>query len=70
MTQGATAILATWCAEAPRDWSEASRRGARRAILDTLAVMLAGQNEPGVRAVRRAASGWAAGGCFVAGSHE
>ncbi|WP_270937228.1 MmgE/PrpD family protein, partial [Falsiroseomonas oryzae] len=39
-------------------------------ILDTLAVMLAGQNEPGVRAVRRAASGWAAGGCFVAGSHE
>ncbi|WP_372619469.1 MmgE/PrpD family protein [Falsiroseomonas sp.] len=68
MTQGPTAILATWCAEAPRDWSAACRDGARRAVLDTLAVMLAGQSEPAVAAVRRGSAGWGSGGCFVVGA--
>jgi 2-methylcitrate dehydratase PrpD len=70
MTEGPTAILATWCAEAPRDWSKASRDGARRAILDTLAVMLAGQDEPGVQATRRAAASWGSGPCYAAGGSD
>jgi 2-methylcitrate dehydratase PrpD len=65
-----TALLAAWCAETPRDWSEACRAGARRAILDTLAVMLAGQAEPGVRAVRYAAAAWGTGPCFAVGADD
>lgn len=68
MTEAPTAILARWCAEAPRDWSATSRDGARRAILDTLAVMLAGQNEASTLAVRRGVAGWGSGGCFVVGA--
>jgi len=67
MTENPTAILARWCAEAPRVWSATSRDGARRAILDTLAVMLAGQKEASVLAVRRGVAGWGSGGCFVVG---
>jgi 2-methylcitrate dehydratase PrpD len=65
-----TAVLAAWCAETPRDWSEACRVGARRTILDTIAVMLAGQAEPGVRAVRRAAASWGTGPCFAVGAGD
>lgn len=68
MTEGPTAILAAWCAEAPRDWSAAARNGARRAILDTFAVILAGQNEASTQAVRRGVAGWGSGGCYVAGA--
>ena len=67
VTQGATSCLASWCADASRAWSDTCRIGARRAIQDTLAVMLAGQGEAGVASVRRAATQWGAGGCFTVG---
>ena len=42
--QEATERLAAWCANAPRDWSAKCLDGARRAFVDTIAVMVAGQD--------------------------
>ncbi|MCC7275690.1 MAG: MmgE/PrpD family protein [Alphaproteobacteria bacterium] len=57
----ATEILARWCAEAPRDWPADCIEGARRAFVDTVAVMLAGCAEPGVKATAAAVEGWGTG---------
>ncbi|MDB5414554.1 MAG: 2-methylcitrate dehydratase [Rubritepida sp.] len=62
-----TARLAAWCANTPREWSAPSLEGARRAFVDTVAVMLAGQNEPCAVATRRAVSAWGSGPCHVMG---
>jgi 2-methylcitrate dehydratase PrpD len=70
MARTPAAILATWCAETPRDWSATSREGARRAVLDTFAVMLAGQDEASVAALRRGVAGWGNGDCFVVGTSD
>ncbi|MGE0717585.1 MAG: MmgE/PrpD family protein [Alphaproteobacteria bacterium] len=57
----ATEILARWSAEAPRDWPADCLEGARRAFVDTVAVMLAGSGEPGVVATAKAVADWGAG---------
>lgn len=62
-----TAHLAAWCAEVPRRWSAASLEGARRAFLDTIAVMLAGQDEACTRNTRDAVRNWGTGPCHVMG---
>jgi 2-methylcitrate dehydratase PrpD len=64
---GATARLAGWCAGAPRRWSGTSLEGARRAFVDTIAVMLAGQGEACVAGTRTAVAGWGDGPCHVMG---
>ncbi|WP_426955457.1 MmgE/PrpD family protein [Muricoccus radiodurans] len=63
----AAARLAAWCAEVPRGWSAASLEGARRAIVDTIAVMLAGQDEACTTNTRHAVRGWGDGPCHVMG---
>ena len=70
MTTGPTRRLASWCAETGRDWSEASRTGARRAIQDTLATMLAGHQEACVATTRRAVAQWGSGPCFAVGGGD
>ena len=65
--QTGTQRLANWCAVVPRDWSPTSLEGARRAFLDTVAVMLAGQNEPCTTGTRSAVESWGSGPCHVMG---
>ena len=63
----ATARLAAWCAGAKRDWSAACLDGARRAFLDTIAVMVAGQDIACTVGTRNAVAGWGSGPCHVFG---
>lgn len=65
--QEATARLAAWCANAPRDWSAACLDGARRAFVDTIAVMVAGQDIACTTGTRKAVAPWGAGLCHVFG---
>ncbi|HWL79732.1 MAG TPA: MmgE/PrpD family protein [Roseomonas sp.] len=66
-TGNATALLAAWCAEVPRAWSSTQLEAARRAVVDTVAVMLAGQDELCTANIRRAVSAWGAGRSHVMG---
>lgn len=66
---GATARLAAWCSGVPRQWSRTSLEGARRAFVDTIAVMLAGQDEACVVGTRVAVVGWGDGPCHVMGGN-
>lgn len=63
----ATARLAAWCAGVPRAWSQACLEGARRAFVDTIAVMLAGQEIACTIGTRKAVAGCGAGPCHVFG---
>lgn len=65
--QRSTARLAAWCAGTPRQWSAACRDGARRAFVDTVAVMLAGRDEACTIGTRRAVRTWGSGPCLVIG---
>lgn len=65
--QDATARLAAWCANAPRDWSAKCLDGARRAFVDTIAVMVAGQDIACTTGTRKAVAAWGAGPCHVFG---
>ena len=65
--QEATARLADWCAQAPRDWSPRCLDGARRAFVDTIAVMVAGQDIACTAGTRKAVEHWGAGRCHVFG---
>jgi 2-methylcitrate dehydratase PrpD len=62
-----TARLAGWCATVPRQWSAGQLEAARRAVVDTVAVMLAGQDELCTVNLRRAVSGWGDGRSHVMG---
>lgn len=62
-----TARLAAWCAEAPGDWPAASLDGARRAFVDTLAVIVAGRDQPCTVGTRGAVAEWGSGPCHVIG---
>lgn len=64
---GATMRLAEWCSGASRQWSQASLEGARRALVDTIAVILAGQEEACTVGARRAVGAWGDGPCYVVG---
>ena len=66
-TGGATLRLSAWCSETSRQWSRAALDGARRAFVDTIAVMLAGQDEACTAGVRRAVALWGEGSCHVFG---
>ena len=66
-TGGATLRLSAWCSETSRQWSRAALDGARRAFVDTIAVMLAGQDEACTAGVRRAVALWGEGDCHVFG---
>ena len=57
----ATEIIAGWCATVPRDWPADCSEGARRAFVDTVAVMLAGAGEPVATATAAAVEGWGSG---------
>lgn len=63
----ATSRLAAWCADAPRDWSRLCLDGARRAFLDTIAVMVAGQDIACTVGTRTAVAAWGIGPCHVLG---
>ena len=63
----ATARLAAWCAHAPRDWSQGCLEGTRRAFMDTIAVMLAGQEIASAVGTRMAVAQWGSGACHVFG---
>jgi len=65
--QSLTARLAAWCAKTPRQWSAACENGARRAFLDTVAVMLAGRDEACAVSTRNAIRAWGNGPCLVIG---
>lgn len=62
-----TARMAAWCAEAPRDWPAGSLDGARRAFVDTLAVIIAGRDQPCTVGTRAAVAEWGSGPCHVIG---
>ena len=62
-----TARLAAWCAGTSRQWSAACENGARRAFIDTIAVMLAGQAEDCTVSARNAVAGWDDGPCRIIG---
>lgn len=64
---GVTMRLAGWCADTTPSWPEVSLEGARRAFLDTVAVMLAGQREACVARTRLAVAAWGDGPCHVMG---
>lgn len=66
-SENATSRLADWCAQTSRQWSSASLDGARRAFVDTIAVILAGQGEACTAGVRRAVATWGNGPCYAAG---
>lgn len=68
-TKGAspTARLAAWCAGTPRRWSAESLERARRAVVDTVAVILAGKDEPCTAGTRLAVRAWGDGPCYVVG---
>ena len=63
----ATARLAAWCTSAPRSWSQTCLDGARRAFVDTIAVMVAGQDIACTVGTRKAVAHWGAGPCHVIG---
>ncbi len=62
-----TARLAAWGAGTPRHWSAACENGARRAFVDTIAVMLAGREADCAIAARNAIGGWGDGPCHLVG---
>jgi 2-methylcitrate dehydratase PrpD len=62
-----TARLAAWCAEVPRAWPTGSLDGARRAFVDTLAVIVAGRDEACTVGTRNAVAEWGSGPCHVIG---
>lgn len=62
-----TARMAVWCAEAPRSWPTASLDGARRAFVDTLAVIVAGRDQACTVGTRQAVAEWGSGPCHVIG---
>jgi len=63
----ATQLLANWCTDVPRDWSQACRDGARAAFIDTIAVILAGRDAQGVAEAGKAALMWGSGACRTIG---
>lgn len=65
--QEATERLAAWCVGAPRAWSAKCLDGARRAFVDTIAVMVAGQDIACTTGTRKAVERWGAGPCHVFG---
>lgn len=65
-----TDILARWSAETPDDWPPRCLEGARRAFIDTVAVMLAGAREDCVRAVRNGLGSWSRGTAFAIGGER
>lgn len=65
--QEATARLAVWCANTPHAWSATCLDGARRAFVDTIAVMVAGQDIACTTGTRKAVAPWGAGLCHVFG---
>src|SRR3954470_17941252 len=65
--ESGTARLAAWCAGTPCEWRAESLECARRAFVDTIAVMLAGQEEACTAATRRAVATWGNGPCLVMG---
>ncbi|HVY15439.1 MAG TPA: MmgE/PrpD family protein [Rhodopila sp.] len=56
-----TGAMAEWVAAPGRAWSARCRAGARLAFLDTLAVILAGRDEPATAALAPVAGKWGAG---------
>jgi 2-methylcitrate dehydratase PrpD len=62
-----TARLAAWCAQVPRTWPAGSLDGARRAFVDTLAVIVAGRDEACTARTRNAVAEWGSGPCHVIG---
>ena len=67
-TPGATRRLGRWVAETPRVWSEAARRRACGAFVDTAACMLAGAHDDAPRAAYAGVARWGAGGAVVVGT--
>ena len=61
---GASQTMAGWISGRRPGWSPTAIGGAKRAVLDTLAVMLAGRDEPATQAVRRAAAQWGTGNAW------
>ncbi|HEY0295660.1 MAG TPA: MmgE/PrpD family protein [Bordetella sp.] len=62
-----TARLAQWCSRPDHNWNRDCLDGARRAFLDTTAVMLAGSGEVAVRRTAAAALSWGSGAAHVVG---
>ncbi|MBL6458857.1 MmgE/PrpD family protein [Belnapia sp. T6] len=62
-----TARLAGWCATVPRRWSAGQLEATRRAVVDTVAVMLAGQDEACTVNLRHAVRDWGDGRSHVMG---
>lgn len=63
-----TQRLASWCALTTPTWSDASLKGARNAMLDTVAVMLAGEREVGAQSALNAVRTWGSGRSLALGS--
>jgi len=64
----ATATLAGWVAEAPRDWPDEALERAGRAMLDTVGVMLAGSGDEAPRRTLAAVARWGSGGSTIVGT--
>jgi len=61
-TTAFTARLGAWIAETPRRWPEPASREASRAILDTVACMIAGAHDEATERVLAGIGGWGRGG--------
>ncbi len=60
---GFTEALARWVAQAPRAWPERAIDAAQRAIVDTVACMIAGANDEAVRRIAQGLGAWGTHGC-------
>lgn len=61
-TTGFTQRIAQWVAQAPRSWETAAIDAAQRAIVDTVACMIAGAGDEAVARVRAGLGSWAVSG--------